>query len=113
MRFQRQGDRFIAIHLDGRGHNFLAIVFGESKTPLRIWAPPRDTGEKRHVDVHSVRTQVLEGVSDAAETTGTTLPVARIHYVESDSPSGTIYREMARAIALRYVAGPDTFDGAE
>lgn len=113
VRFHRQGDRFIAIHLDGRVHNFLALVFGESTTPLRIWAPPRDTGEKRHVDAHNVRTQVLEGVADAAATTGTTLAVTRIHYVESDSPSATIYRDMARAIALRYLAGPDTFDGVD
>ncbi len=113
VRFHRQGDRFIAIHLDGRVHNFLALVFGESTTPLRIWAPPRDTGEKRHVDAHNVRTQVLEGVADAAATTGTTLAVTRIHYVESDSPSATIYRDMARVIALRYLAGPDTFDGVD
>ncbi len=113
VRFHRQADRFIAIHMDGRRHNFLALVFGQPQAPLRVWAPQRDRGEKRHVNAHNVRTQVMDGVSDATAQTGTSLSVTRIHYVESDSPSDTIYREMACAIARRYIAAPEAFDGVE
>lgn len=112
MRFHRHGDRRIAISVDGSRHNYLDLMFGPPG-PVVAWSPICDSGE--HVRVHAgvVKRQVLEGVDDANRQTGASLSVRRIRFIESDSPSDSVYREMARRIALRHLAGEEEFDAVE
>jgi hypothetical protein len=112
MRFQRHGDRRIGIEISGQGRNYLELRFGPP-TVVYAWSPIHDRGERLRVNAGDVKRQVLAGVADANREAGSSLSVTRIWFLESDSPSESIYREMARRIALRHLAGDEEFDGVE
>lgn len=112
IRFVRHGDRHIAFLIDGHRQNFLALRFGQADQ-VRVWAPKRDSGERKRVHTGEVRAQVLAGIADAAGESGARLGVVDIQFHEGDTPSPDVYRDLARRIALRVTTGPAEFDGVE
>lgn len=113
MQFHRSGDRFIALNVTARRHNYLALRFGGSGQHVRVWSPWRERGERLRVNAGDVKQQVLAGVVDAEVESGRQIGVAEIHYLESDTPSDSVYRTMARHLVLRALERPDAFDGRD
>jgi hypothetical protein len=97
--FHRDGDVTVAVQISGPTHNVLGLRLTEGA----VWEPVIEAHEVTpglppRLSGSDVRRQVDEGVAEANDELGTGYRAALIRFVQDDSPSPNLYREMARRI---------------
>jgi hypothetical protein len=99
MHFHRDGDVTVAVQISGPTHNMLGLRL----TQGTVWDPVVEAHEVTpglppRLLGRDIQRQVGEGVAEANDALGTDYRVALIRFVQDDSPSPSLYREMARRI---------------
>jgi hypothetical protein len=102
MQFVRDKDWLQTVRVTGPAHNLLGLKLGASNG--RAQKPEMVIlGGAGPIDSDEVARQVLEGVQEENRALGTSLSVLAIRYVRSDTPSKTVYRQLARSL-VRHLA---------
>jgi hypothetical protein len=98
MQYVFDGQFYKVVKVTGPRHNLLGLSFGECAEPAVIALGD----DKSHAIVaEEVLQQVISGVDDMNAKLGTTYLVKQIQFVLSDTPSNSIYRELAQSIVKR------------
>lgn len=101
MRVSREGDVFIAMRVTGPTHNILKLDFSPNGDSTQT---DRSTGSGKRVSAEDVEAQLAEALEafgvDRSE-------ISNVVFDSSDTPSSTVYKEMATAILnFRKHGGP-------
>jgi hypothetical protein len=101
MQFIYDGNFYKAIRVTGPKHNLLGLSFGDIDINAEIVALEIANGEVESVEANDVMEQVKAGVANANMELGVDYKIVSIQYVPSDSPSKTVYAELAKEIVKR------------
>lgn len=98
MHFSQQGVYYHVSIITGPRHNLLAVAFSDDDgivSPICEMLAPIGEHRQKELDASAIRSAVLEGVAEGNQRFRTNYRVARIQYVENDSPPETTYRYLA------------------
>ncbi len=116
MQYQSDGTLYKAVNISGPTHNILGLSFvqgASDESDVMIEALTLNPAEGRRVSPDAVKMQVAEGVAQVNDELGSRLAVTRIQFVAGDTPSATIYRDMAYKIARRVQLRQGSYDGKD
>jgi hypothetical protein len=94
----RQGEFFVATHIPGPTHNYLALRFGESRDTTEPTVVELSSERGGPVDAARVVPEVLAALAEANAALGTAYKVDEIRFRRDDSPRNGIYRSMTLCI---------------
>lgn len=101
MQFIYDGNFYKVVRVTGPRHNLLGLSFGDIDINAEVVALEIANGEVELVEAKDVLEQVKTGVAAANMELGVDYKIMSIQYVPSDSPSKTVYAELAKEIVRR------------
>lgn len=101
----RQGEFFVATHIPGPTHNYLALRFGESRDTREPTVVELSSERGGPVDAARVVPEVIAALAEANAVLGTVYKVDEIRFCRDDSPRNGIYRSMTLCIVEAFHEG--------
>ena len=100
MQFIYDGEYYKVIRVSGPSHNLLALSFGDSRNDSQLDIEVLQIDDKKETTIlkNNVREQVLLGINEFNKDFGTDYKVKKIQFITSDTPSGTIYKDLAKEL---------------
>jgi hypothetical protein len=109
MQYLYDGELYKIVKITGPKHNMLALGFDEIiKTIEVIDLEKSNMNSAAKISSEDVKNQVLFGISEMNNELGTNYKVCKIQFIGSDTPSNSIYIELAKQILKRLESG-ETF----
>lgn len=106
MQFVFDGKFYKVIKITGPTHNMLGLVLDKDKShDIETIALKLKMDEKDNIDPLDVKSQVMSGIEAVNHELGVKYTVEKIQFVPSDTPSESVYKELAIEIIKRLIAG--------
>ncbi|MCB0486029.1 MAG: hypothetical protein KDC47_07535 [Flavobacteriaceae bacterium] len=108
MQFYFDGEFYKAIKVTGPAHNLLGISICSSNNgdqSIEHASLGSEVETIKNMTFHEVKEQVIDGLQEINNSLGTSYIIDKIQFLQSDSTSETIYKELTIAIIKRLFEG--------